>query len=116
MSEVTWVDYFSKDGVIAEQTAEEAAQELAERNELFDEDDFEDSDFAPSINSKFPGWFLVRMFGFTWQSMGEIKEWCTNNTKFGAWEAVGWSGGCSTSVGVVFENSKDAMMFKLRWR
>lgn len=116
MSELVWVDYFDRDGVIAEETPEQAELAQQERNELFEDDDFEDSDFAPSINSKFPGWFLVRMFGFTWQSMGEIKQWCTDNTCFGGWEAVGWSSGCSTSVGVVFESPKDAMMFKLRWR
>jgi len=116
MSDVTWVDYFATDGVIAPQTPEQAQAEEAERNELFEEDDFEDADFAPSINSKFPGWYLVRMFGFTWSNMGEIKTWCEECTSFGGWEAVGWSSGCSTSVGVVFESPKDAMMFKLRWR
>ena len=112
MSDITWVDYFDKDGVIAE----ESAEQIEERNELFEDDEFEDGDFAPTINSKFPGWYLVRMYGFNWMSMVEVKEWCQDNTKFGSWEAVGWSTGCSSSVGVVFESPKDAMMFKLRWR
>ena len=116
MSEVTWVEYFSQDGIIAAETPEQAEAAERELNELYEEDDFEDSDFSPSINVKFPGWYLVRMFGFTWQTMGEVKEWCTTNTRFGGWEAVGWASGCSSSVGVVFENPKDAMMFKLRWR
>jgi len=116
MSDITWVDYFDQDGIIAEQTPDQIEAEEADRNELFEEDDFEDGDFAPSINAKFPGWYLVRMQGFGWQTMGEVKEWCANNVRFGGWEAVGWTSGCSTSVGVVLESGKDAMMFKLRWR
>lgn len=120
MSDITWVDYFSEDGEIAAETPEQQASEAQRHadaiSELFEEDDFEDADFAPSINSKFPGWYLVRMYGFTWNTMSDIKDWCASNTKFGEWEAVGWSNGCSTSVGVVFESGKDAMMFKLRWR
>lgn len=119
MSDITWVDYFDKDGIIDALSPEDLETEESEQNslsEIYDEDDFEDGDFAPSINSKFPGWYLVRMYGFNWMSMVEVKEWCQDNTKFGSWEAVGWSTGCSSSVGVVFESPKDAMMFKLRWR
>ena len=109
MSEITWVDYFDKDGIIGTESD-------TDLSEIYEEDEFEDEDFAPSINSKFPGWYLVRMYGFNWMTMGEVKEWCSGNTKFGSWEAVGWTTGCSSSVGVVFESPKDAMMFKLRWR
>jgi len=85
-------------------------------NSLYEEDEFPDLDFADSVNSKYPGWFLVRITGFIAATFSEMKPWLDENVKFGDFKKVGWDSGCSSSVGVIFESPKDAMMFKLRWR
>jgi len=104
-----WFDDFAEpeqDGVLGE----------AKLNSFFEEDEFPDLDFADSVNSKYPGWYLVRITGFIASTFSEMKPWLDENVKFGQFAKVGWSSGCSSSVGVVFESGKDAMMFKLRWR
>lgn len=85
-------------------------------SEIFDEDDWEDRDFQPSINDKYPGWYLVKLPSFTRATFNTIDPWLVDSVKFGAYSKVGWDSGCSYSVGVVFESPRDAMMFKLRWR
>lgn len=85
-------------------------------NSMFEEDEFPDLDFSATVNAKYPGWYLVRMTGFIASTFTEMLPWLEENVKFGQFKKVGWSDGCSSSVGVVFENGKDAMMFKLRWR
>jgi hypothetical protein len=108
-SEVTWLwdDFDSHDGQISEEP---------ENSALFEEDEWEDGDFVATINNQFPGWYLVKMLGFTWNTFIPVEEWCSENVKHGVWKKVGWETGCSYSVGVVFESPRDAMMFKLRWR
>lgn len=85
-------------------------------NALYEEDDWEDGDFNSKIHDQYPGWFLVKITGFIAKTFIEIEPWLNENVKFGAFKKVGWDSGCSYSVGVVFESSKDAMLFKLRWR
>lgn len=85
-------------------------------NSMFEEDEFPDHDFVDSVNSRYPGWYLVRITGFIASTFNEMLPWLEENTKFGQFKRVGWSSGCSSSVGVIFENGKDAMIFKLRWR
>lgn len=107
---VTWLDEATEpdqDGLIGETPV---------INPMFDEDEWEDGDFQQSINVKFPGWYLVKMTGFTTATFKDVEPWLKDNVKFGRFEKVGWDSGCSYSVGVVFEHGKDAMMFKLRWR
>jgi hypothetical protein len=104
-----WDDEYPEEGVIP--------AEVPQTGEvLFEEDDWEDADFAPKINNKFPGWYLVKMIGFSSATMTPVEEWCRENVTLGRWEKVGWESGCSYSVGVVFEKPRDAMLFKLRWR
>jgi hypothetical protein len=107
---ITWLDIDyepMKDGIVEAEPA---------TNPMFEEDEWEDGDFQHSIHAKFPNWYLVKMTGFTAVTYAEVAPWLEENVKFGKYERVGWSDGCSTSVGVVFEHGRDAMMFKLRWR
>lgn len=97
-----------KDGVVT--------KDLADYSEIWDEDDWEDGDFQPSIAAKYPGWYLVKLPGFTQRTFDQVDPWLVESVKFGAYSKVGWDSGCSYSVGVVFESPRDAMMFKLRWR
>ena len=83
---------------------------------LWDDDDWEDADFEKTINAKYPNWYLVKLPAFNALTIKTIEPWLDDNVKYGKFEKVGWSSGCSYSVGVVFESGKDAMMFKLRWR
>lgn len=90
---------------------------MTEFTEIFDEDDWEDSDFEEAINKQYPNWYLVKLPGFTERTFSQVREWLEDgNVHFGAYKKVGWSTICSYSVGVVFESGRDAMMFKLRWR
>lgn len=107
---ITWLDIDyepDSDGIVE---AEPAV------NPMFEEDEWENGDFQHSIHAKFPNWYLVKMTRFTAAIYAEVAPWLEENVKFGKYERVGWSDGCSTSVGVVFEHGRDAMMFKLRWR
>jgi hypothetical protein len=108
-NDVTWLwdDLGYHDGQISEDV---------ETSNLFEEDEWEDGDFVESIHKKFPNWYLVKMLGFSWSTFIPVEEWCKENVKHGEWKKVGWETGCSYSVGVVFSHSRDAMMFKLRWR
>lgn len=109
--DIDWLADFSepdKDGAITSNPAD--------YSEIFDEDDWEDSDFQPSIADKYPGWYLVKMPSFTRLTFDQVDPWLVDSVKFGSYNKVGWDSGCSYSVGVVFESPRDAMMFKLRWR
>jgi hypothetical protein len=96
------------------QLTQEGQRELM--SELYEEDEFPDGEFVESIHSKYPGWYLVRITGFISSTFTQMKPWLDENVKFGQFKKVGWDSGCSSSVGVVFQSPKDAMMFKLRWR
>lgn len=85
-------------------------------NEMYLEDDWEDAEFEKSVNDQYPGWKLVKMPSFTHSTFIKVEPWLAENVKYGEWKKVGWSSGCSYSVGVIFESGRDAMMFKLRWR
>lgn len=85
------------------------------RSVMFEEDDLEDEDFEINLQQTYPGWYFVKMVGFSVQSFLEVEPWLESNVAHGDYQRVGWDSGCSYSVGVVFESAKDAMMFKLRW-
>lgn len=82
---------------------------------LFDDDDWEDSAFPAKIATQYPGWHQLKIVNFNYSRLVEVKAWCAENVTNGRWEQVGWRSGCSTSVGIVIESARDAMMFKLRW-
>lgn len=109
--DIKWFPDFAepdKDGLVS--------AEPSDYSEIFDEDDWEDGDFQPSINAKYPGWYLVKLPSFTRHTFSKVDPWLVDSVKFGQYSKVGWDSGCSYSVGVVFESPRDAMMFKLRWR
>jgi len=79
------------------------------------DDEWEDLAFPERIANEFPGWHQLKITNFTNKKLTEIREWCTDNVTRGGWKDVGWNSGCSYSVGVVIENPRDAMLFRLRW-
>lgn len=82
------------------------------------EDDLSDfdGDLVEVVNKRFPDWTLMRITYFTHNTYNEIQEWLKDPVNsLGRYEIVGWSSGCSTSHGVVFERKIDAMLFKLTW-
>ena len=86
-------------------------------DEMYEDDEWEDADFQEGVNRQHPGWYLVKLPGFTSQKFDAVKEWLEDgNISYGQYETVGWSSGCAYSVGVIFESGRDAMLFKLRWR
>lgn len=86
-------------------------------DELFEDDEWEDNEFESRMRKEYPGWYLVKLPGFTARKFEAVKEWLNDdNIQFGQYSTVGWSSNCSYSVGVVFESGKDAMIFKIRWR
>jgi hypothetical protein len=91
---------------------------LDDIDEMYEEDEWEDSDFQESISKQYPGWYLVKLPGFTAQMFHNVKTWLAEdgNVNYGRFETVGWSSGCAYSVGVIFQSGRDAMLFKLRWR
>jgi hypothetical protein len=81
-----------------------------------DEEDWEDGDFVKFVADKFPSWHLVRLNNFTARTFPVVEAWLKEgNVRFGQYEPIGWTSGCAYSVGVVFEDRRDAMIFKLRW-
>jgi hypothetical protein len=82
---------------------------------IFEEDLWEDLAFPARIADEYPNWHQLRIRNFTSNKLNEIKEWCAENIKRGKWNTVGWTSGCSSSVGVVIENGRDAMLYRLRW-
>lgn len=82
------------------------------------EDDLSDfdGDLVEVINKRYPDWTLMRIVYFNRNTFDDIKEWLKDPINgLGRYEVVGWSSGCSTSHGVVFERKIDAMLFKLTW-
>lgn len=94
--------------------------ESRESNDLesdYDDDlsDF-DGDLVEVINKKYPDWTLMTIRYFSSSTFNEIRDWLSDPINgLGRYEVVGWSSGCSTSHGVVFERKLDAMLFKLTW-
>jgi hypothetical protein len=92
------------------------ADESIEDDELLGEDDWEDQLQLNTLLKKYPSdWYIVKMVDFNHVTMAEIDDWLSDNM-YHKYERVGWHSGCSYSVGVIFENAKDAIFFKLRWR
>ncbi len=82
---------------------------------IFDEDYWEDADFPAHIAQEYPSWHQLKIKNFTTKKLNEIREWCTENVHRGGWKDIGWRSGCSYSVGIVIENGRDAMLYRLRW-
>lgn len=84
--------------------------------DLLSEDQWDNSPKAQALIAAMPkGWVMVKAVNFTYGSLSQMDAWLKQNSK-GHYKRVGFSSGCSTNVGVQFENYVDAVMFKLRWR
>lgn len=85
---------------------------------LLDDDadeDWDDSVMLPHILAKHPEFsHILRLRGFTAATLLEVDEWLAAHCK-AAFQRIGWTAGCSSSVGVVFTDITDALYFKLRW-
>lgn len=68
-------------------------------------------------------WFLVKVVNFydadpsgdARRSLQVIEAWLAEHCLH-PYRRVGWSSGCSTKVGVAFENQNEAFFFHMRWR
>lgn len=60
-------------------------------------------------------WYVMKITRFDSQKLIQIMEWLKDNC-VAKYERVGWSSGCSTTVGIAFENQHDAIMYTLRWK
>lgn len=82
---------------------------------LLGDDYWEDLAFPEKIKQQYEGWYLLKIANFTPTMLKEIRQWMVDNCTRGQAKDVGWYSGCAYSVGVVIENPKDAMLFRLRW-
>jgi hypothetical protein len=82
---------------------------------LFEDDDWEVSEFPENIKQQYPGYYCLKITNFNSSTLSDILEWCKSNMTRGEWKRVGWNSDCSYSVGIVAENNIDASLFKLRW-
>jgi hypothetical protein len=62
-----------------------------------------------------PSWYLMKVIRFDVKKLQEIEVWLAD-TCMGQHKRVGWSSGCSTTVGIAFEYQHDAIMYTLRWK
>lgn len=84
--------------------------------DLLGEDQWEDNPGYLALKAAMPtGWSMVKVVNFTHRSMKEIEEWLIKECR-ASYEKVGFRSSCSYNVAVQFEDSVDAMMFKMRWR
>lgn len=60
-------------------------------------------------------WYLMKVVRFDYRKLQDIESWLRDNC-MSAFKRVGWSSGCSTKVGIAFENQHDAIMYTLRWK
>lgn len=83
-------------------------------DDFFDEEEWEDAAAVKAIKEKLPGWKIMKIGYFHNPRIKEIEEWCSSTCQ-DEWKRIGWSSGCSTTVGVAFKNIQDAIYYKLRW-
>lgn len=85
---------------------------------LLDDDadeDWDDSVMLPNILKNHPEFeHILRIRAFSATTLRDIDEWLSDNCRE-AYKRIGWSAGCSSSVGVLFSDITDALLFKLRW-
>ncbi len=84
--------------------------------DLLSADQWEDHPAAKKLYDEMPkGWLMVKVIDFTARSFSEIETWLKENCR-AQFKKVGFKSGCSYNVAVQFEDTVDAIMFKLRWR
>lgn len=83
---------------------------------LVGNDRWEDVAAAQRIMAALPGWKLIRIIRAAsyGQTLIEMEEFCRENCR-DEWKRVGWSSGCSSTVGMAFKDTVDAVLFRLRF-
>lgn len=102
--------------MINEIDIEEDDDEDLEYDELGDyEAEWEDEKRHQELLAKMPnGWYMIKVINFNAKKLNDIDEWMKENCH-GKYERVGFRSNCAYSVGVQFENAKDAVLFRLMW-
>ena len=86
-----------------------------DEDDFLEDDEWEDSVAFNRYKSQMPeGWTMLKLPSFTSSSMLQIEKWLVDNCQK-TFKKVGWHTGCAYSVAVQFEDTQDAILFKLRW-
>ncbi|CAM6055297.1 unnamed protein product [Sphagnum tenellum] len=76
-------------------------------------DEWEDDAALERLKEKMPaGWYMVKVTNYTAGKLKDIDEWCELNC-CGEYKRVGFTSGCAYMVAVQFEESRDAVLYKL---
>jgi len=76
-------------------------------------DEWEDEEALERFKDKMPaGWYMVKVTNYTATKLKDIDEWCQLNCR-GEYKRVGFTSNCAYMVAVQFEDSRDAVLFKL---
>lgn len=59
-------------------------------------------------------WYIIKIVDFSAGSFTQMIEWCEQNCSH-QYQKVGWSTGCSRTVGMAIEDEFEALMFKMRF-
>lgn len=60
-------------------------------------------------------WYLTKIRNFDGRKLQDMQTWLETNCQQ-RFQRVGWSSGCSTTVGIAFESTNDAFFYRMRWR
>jgi hypothetical protein len=102
--------------VLDEDDDDDDYEDYSDNGEFLSEDEWEDNPHARKLYDAMPkGWAMVKVVNFTHRTTSEMEEWLKTNCR-ADYERVGFRSGCSYNVAVQFEDTVDAIMFKLRWR
>jgi hypothetical protein len=82
---------------------------------LIDDDVWEDRLKYNGIRAKFPTQHIMKVIGYSGRSFLELDEWLEENCR-DQYKRIGWASGCSTTVAVVFWDSTDAVLYRMRWQ
>jgi hypothetical protein len=82
---------------------------------LVDDDVFEDRLKYAGIRNQYPTQHILKVIRYTGRSFVELDEWLKENCR-GTYKRIGWASGCSTTVAVVFWDTTDAVLYRMRWQ
>lgn len=81
----------------------------------FEEDEWEDHTAISKVRASHPGWMIMKIKNYRYDTFDEIKKWCDDFVAYGKWDKVGWGGMCSYTVAAAFEDARDALLYKIVW-
>lgn len=82
---------------------------------LVDDDVWEDRLKYNGIRAKYPDQHIMKVIGYTGHNFVELDEWLKDNCRQ-PYKRIGWASGCSTTVAVVFWDTTDAILYRMRWQ